>query len=276
MATIATTAATTKATSPATARNAADRAVIQVGSLAGRRPPQHGGQDPEAPPPVEQGGDRPIPPVVAVGRAATAPDVVQDLLRPHQVEEGDEPGADRPPFRVPQPAHPERGQVAVQAAGPGDQEPEGDGHQADLEQPRHAGPQVARVEVSPGSRRWRRPGEGRRAGRRRRSPRRRSRSRRWLRRAARGRPWRACDLSGRDEWERSTSRWPVAAVVHCRAATGGGSSVGRIARDGGDGARTCSWNLPSSTAAPGHRWSSCSEGRARTARAMARGPFSMT
>ena len=201
---------------------------------------------------------------VAVGRAATAPDVVQDLLRPHQVEEGDEPGADRPPFRVPQAGPPRaRARLRYRRLVQAIRNPK-----ATVSRPTWSSPAMpVRRSLASSSARRHGVGVGLEAAeelrRRRRSPRRRSRSRRWPRRAARGRPWRACDLSGRDGSERSTSR-PAGggAAVHCtRPRAAAARSV--PARDGGDGGRTCSWNLPSSTAVPGHRWSSCSEGRAR-------------
>jgi len=46
---------------------------------------------------------------------ARAPDVVRDLLRPPEVEDRDEPGADRPPRREPKLGRPEREQVLVGA-----------------------------------------------------------------------------------------------------------------------------------------------------------------
>ena len=214
MATIATTAATTKATSPATERKAADRAssrsaalsAVDLHSTAARiQRPHHQWSrgvtarslqwSPSAGPLPRQMSFR-----ICFGRTR--------LKR----------GMNQAPIAHPsvyrRPITPSARQVAVQAAGPCDQEPEGDGQQGELEQPRHAGPPVARVEVRQGHsvgiglekadelggvdvRRGVEAGHDH-----------------GLRRAVRGRPWRACGLSGRDGW-----------AIHGSRAGGGGGAL---------------------------------------------------
>ena len=98
---------------------------------------------------MKDGQDRTPPPVVAVaaGRIATAPDVIEDLFRPDQVDEGHEPASDCPPLGEAQAAHPERPQVAVQPAGPGDQDGEGGHDQRGLDRCGNVDAQAAGLEL---------------------------------------------------------------------------------------------------------------------------------
>jgi hypothetical protein len=78
---------------------------------------------------------------------ARAPDVVRDLLRPPEVEDRDEPGADRPPRREPKLGRPEREQVLVGAVEPADEEEGGDDEERELTDADRGLAGVARVDL---------------------------------------------------------------------------------------------------------------------------------
>src|SRR5215217_2337547 len=88
---------------------------------------QDDGADISPPPPGHERRDRLAPEVVAqrlLGIAA-AVDVVRELLGAYEVEEGNEPGADRPPWGVAELPKPEPREVRVRAVKPGDERERG-------------------------------------------------------------------------------------------------------------------------------------------------------
>ena len=97
---------------------------LRIGRLDGGRPEQQPGPEHRRPPPVEERGHSVVLPAVATRAGlAGAPDVVEDLLRANQVEQGHEPGPYRPALAEAQAPGSQRREVPVEAPRPGDEEP---------------------------------------------------------------------------------------------------------------------------------------------------------